>query len=388
MVRGGDRQGQSGGWRGIPHWSRLPGSAIPGGDTVKIQQLRTWTVHIPYAAPVGPYVGRGGGSGTLGGTALIVRVDPDDGLTGWGEGTGQLEPSAVDAIVGRRADNIEGMQSALAAAGVGAGPGSGVEMALWDAIGKRAGLPLCSLLGGRVREEAEFTACMGLKEPSDSAATAREYLERWGFTSQKTKAGNDPDLDLRIAEAVVMEVGGQVEFRPDANSGYGPEGAFEQMRKMKDIGVNRFEDPCSGEHAEVLVRCRQEVGMEILINQGVAGPESVVTMLQAEAGDYLMPDTPAAGGVLPVQKVSRVAEGFGVPCLMHCSHDLGLKTVAITHLAASTPNFSGPSDTCYHGLVDDVLTEQLVFRGGKLAVPEAPGLGVEVDEQKLERYAL
>ena len=73
---------------------------------------------------------------------------------------------------------------------------------------------------------------------------------------------------------------------------------------------------------------------------------------------------------------------------MHCAHDLGLKTAAITQIAAATPNFSGPSDTCYHGLVDDVLTEQLVFEGGSIAVPDGPGLGVVVDEEKLVRYAV
>ena len=355
---------------------------------MKIREVKSWTVHIPYEAPVGPYVGRGGGGGTVGATELIVRVDTGDGLTGWGEGTSSLEPALADLLAGRRADDVEGALAALTSAGAGPGPASGVEMALWDLLGKRAGLPVCSLLGGRLREEAEFTACMGLKEPSESAATAREYLDRWGFTSLKTKAGNDPGQDLPIAEAVVKEIGGEAELRPDANGGYGPEGAFEVMQRMKAVGVNRFEDPCDGGHAEVLVRCREEAGMEILVNQGVTGPESAVPLLASGAGDYLMPDTPAAGGLLPVQKVARVAEGFGVPCLMHCSHDLGLKTIAITHLAASTPNFSGPSDTCYHGLVDDVLTEPLVFRQGRIAVPDGPGLGVEVDEDKLERYSI
>ena len=71
---------------------------------------------------------------------------------------------------------------------------------------------------------------------------------------------------------------------------------------------------------------------------------------------------------------------------MHCSHDLGLKTAAITHVAASTPGFSGPSDTCYHGLVDDILSEPWQFHGGRLRVPMGPGLGVEVDEAKVEKY--
>jgi len=73
---------------------------------------------------------------------------------------------------------------------------------------------------------------------------------------------------------------------------------------------------------------------------------------------------------------------------MHCSHDLGLKTAAITHVAAATANWSGPNDTCYHGLIDDVLTEKLTIENGQIAVPDGAGLGVEVDEEKLEKYRM
>ena len=185
----------------------------------------------------------------------------------------------------------------------------------------------------------------------------------------------------------MREVGDRAQLRPDANSGYDAAVTPELMARFRDVGVTRFEDPCTPVHVDALVRCRQE-GTQILVNSGVATSASVIDVLIAGAADQLMPDTPAAGGVLPVQKVARVAEGFGVPCLMHCSHDPGLKTIAITHLAAATPNFSGPSDTCYHGLVDDVLAEPLHFEAGSLAVPDAPGLGVEVDEDKVAKYAV
>jgi L-alanine-DL-glutamate epimerase-like enolase superfamily enzyme len=128
--------------------------------------------------------------------------------------------------------------------------------------------------------------------------------------------------------------------------------------------------------------------MGILVNMGVGTSDTVPPLLVSGAADMLMPDTPAAGGLLRVKKVAAVAEAYGVPCLMHCSHDLGLKTAAVTHIAASTPNFSGPNDTCYHGLIDDVLAEPLKFEKGKLRVPMGPGLGVEVDEAKVERYRI
>jgi L-alanine-DL-glutamate epimerase-like enolase superfamily enzyme len=273
-------------------------------------------------------------------------------------------------------------------AGMGRGPISGIEMALWDALGKYAGLPVCRLLGGIVRAEVDFCACMGLKEPTESAATAREYVKRWGFRFIKTKAGSDADEDLQIAEAIQQAVGDQVALRPDANNGYTPEQAEPLLRKLKTLGVRYFEDPCASEHVEALVRFRKEIGMGILVNMGVETADSVLPLLAKGAADFLMPDTPAAGGVIRVKKIAAVAEAYGVPCLMHCSHDLGLKTAMITHIAASTPNFSGPNDTCYHGLTDDVLAEPLSFVGGRIRVPLGPGLGVEVDEAKLARYQI
>ena len=119
---------------------------------------------------------------------------------------------------------------------------------------------------------------------------------------------------------------------------------------------------------------------------GLGSLQNVRRVLESGAADMLMPDTPVSGGLIRVKKVADIAEAWDVPCLMHCSHDLGLKTAAITHLAAATPNFSGPNDTCYHGLIDDILVEPLTFRNGRIRVPLGPGLGVVVDESKVEKY--
>ena len=353
---------------------------------MKITRITGTNVTVPYAPPVGPYVGRGRGRGTLGGHALIVKVETDVGLVGWGEGTGRFESDPNTALSGHHVADIENAISALTQAGLGRGPVSGVEMALWDLIGKRAGLPVCRLLGGVVREEVDLCACMGLKAPPESAETARIYVDRWGFRFLKTKAGDDVNQDLPIAEAIQKAIGDAAFLRPDANCGYTPEEAESLLRKLRDLGIRYYEDPCASEHVDALVKFRQELGMHVLVNMGVGTSDTVRSLLVHEAVDTLMPDTPAAGGVLPVKKVAAVAEAYSVPCLMHCSHDLGLKTAAITHIAASTPNFSGPNDTCYHGLTDDILVEPLKFEEGRIRVPMRPGLGVEVDEAKIERY--
>jgi L-alanine-DL-glutamate epimerase-like enolase superfamily enzyme len=355
---------------------------------MKIKSIELTQVSIPYNPPVGPYQGGGGGgrAPTTGASSLVAKIELDTGTIRWGEGKGQFQTDPSRVLAGHHVADIEGALAAMKQAGIGAGPASAVEMAMWDALGRATDLPLCRLLGGIVRDEVDFCGCLGLNQPSQSAATARAYVDRWGFRFIKTKAGNDVEEDLAIAAAIQQAVGDVAVLRPDANCGYTPDQAERLLRRLKELGVRYFEDPCCAEPPEVLARFRQEIGIGILVNMSVGSPASALPLLTAGAADFLMPDTPAAGGILPVKKVAVVAEAYGVPCLMHCSHDLGLKTAAITHVAASTPNFSGPNDTCYHGLRDDILTEPLRFQNGKLRVPMRPGLGVEVDEAKVERY--
>lgn len=354
-----------------------------------ITKITATPVFIPYAAPVGPYRGRTAkGEGTLGASALIVKVDTDTGQVGWGEGTRTFETDPNPIVVGQHIGDIETIYQKLVAAGISPGPLSGIEMALWDLIGKQADLPIYRLLGGLNRTEVDFTACFGLNEPSKSASTARAYIDNWGFTYLKTKAGNDTEEDLRIVQAVQKEIGDEAFLRPDANCGYTPEEAIAFLPKLSDLGIRYYEDPCSNDNTEALAQIRAETDIKVLINMGFKTPQDVKRILNGNAADFLMPDTPVTGGLLKVADITRAAQAWDIPCLMHCAHDLGLKTAAILQLAAGLPNFSGPNDTCYHGLTDDIITHPFKFENGKLKVPTNPGLGVEVDESKIEKYRL
>lgn len=351
-----------------------------------IHEIETVAVQVPYESPVGPYAGRG--RVTHGASAIIVRVETDDGSVGWGEGHGTLEQAPIDVLKGRDALDIATASRAMADAGISAAVASGVEMALWDLFGRKAGVGVCRLLGGTTRTEVDFCGCMGLKEPEESAETARAYVDRWGFRFIKTKAGDNEDQDLAIAEALLSSVGKEAAIRPDANAGYDVETAGRLLSKLDAMGIPFYEDPCGAGEVEALARFRRETSIRILVNMGVSTPASVAPLLAREAADVLMPDTVTAGGLLGVVRVAAAASGWDVPCLMHCSHDLGLKTAAICHIAAAVQNFSGPNDTCYHGLTDDIITKPLTFSGGAIHLPDGPGLGVDVDEAKLAKYAV
>ena len=100
----------------------------------------------------------------------------------------------------------------------------------------------------------------------------------------------------------------------------------------------------------------------------------------------LLPDTYQCGGILAVKKVAALCEAAGVPCVFHCSHDLGLKTAAMLHVVASSPDFTLANDCTYYGLEDDIITPLHRIERGYMAVPEGPGLGVTVDEAKVAKY--
>jgi L-alanine-DL-glutamate epimerase-like enolase superfamily enzyme len=109
-------------------------------------------------------------------------------------------------------------------------------------------------------------------------------------------------------------------------------------------------------------------------------------ILQAGAAQFILPDTHIAGGILPCVKIGHVCEAAKVPCIMHCGHDLGPKTAAMLHVAASSSAYSLANDSTYYGLEDDIITNPFQIQSGSIAVPTLPGLGIEVDPEKLRRY--
>jgi L-alanine-DL-glutamate epimerase-like enolase superfamily enzyme len=129
------------------------------------------------------------------------------------------------------------------------------------------------------------------------------------------------------------------------------------------------------------------VEMELVPDGGVTAARGFLAGA-SRAADFLLPDTYQCGGLWAVKRIAEVAEAARVPCIVHCAHDLGPKTAAMLHLAASTANFPLANDCTYYGLEDDVITPLHRVERGLMPVPEGPGLGVVVDEAKLKKYRM
>ena len=356
---------------------------------MRVTEVSVTIVEVPQTAPLAPYRSHIRSSSTT--QSGIVRVDTDEGLTGWGEhnvnflpnlSARRMEQQAREWLVGRDPQNITAfhqdcpLETRLK---------SGIELALWDICGKAVGLPVAVLLGGMIRPRVEVAACMGIQSYERAGEFARWYVEL-GFGTLKTKAGADMTEDLEMVRGIREAVGDRLKLRIDPNRAYSPQQATELCRHLEQYHLEYLEQPIPAEPLSDSTRLRQQTRVPIALNESVTDPASVIAIVREEAAEFILPDTHTAGGILPCVKIGHICEAAGLPSIMHCGHDLGPKTAAMLHVAAACPAYSLANDTTYYGLEDDIITEPFRIESGTIAVPNKPGLGIEVDPDKLRKY--
>ena len=356
---------------------------------MKITQLHALRVRIPQKPPIAPYQNRYS-AGTHK-ESLLIRLETDGGLIGSGETPddwinksyeGTPEARLRGEVLGRDPFDIEAWYAENT---LGSYLASGVEMAMWDIVGKATKQPLYRLLGGAVRKKIELAACMGIRPYDEAKAIAKLYVDQ-GFTTMKTKAGRRAEEDLEMVRGIRDGVGDRLKLRIDPNMGYAPDVALSLARDLEKYNLEYFEQPMDLSRIAESARLRRLTKTPLGLNESVTTPEIVLQILQLGAADVLLPDTYQCGGIVGVRKVATLGEAAGVPCVFHCAHDLGLKTAAMLHVVASTPNFPLANDCTYYGLTDDIITPLHVIERGHMNVPEGYGLGVNVDEAKVAKY--
>ena len=358
---------------------------------MRIDDVRITIVAVPQIEPVAPYRSHIRTSSTT--ASAIVELRCDNGLVGWrefnvnflpGTAAGPLQQQAREFLIGRDPRDLEvfaqqcPFEPRLK---------SGLEIAKWDLAGKSAGLPVARLLGGILRPEVEPAACMGIQSFQRAGEIASWYVEQ-GYGTLKTKAGADLQEDLEMVRGVRDAVGDRLELRVDPNRAYSPIQAAELARQLEPYGLQYLEQPIPAEPLEDAAWLRQRTSTPIALNESVVDPASVWEILRREAAEFLLLDTYVAGGIGPCLKIGQLGAVAGVPCIMHCGHDLGPKTAAMVHVAAACEAYSLANDSTYYGLVEDITVQPLVIRYGRIRVPDQPGLGVDGDPEKIHKYAI
>ena len=358
---------------------------------MRVTQVSLTIVEVPQVPPIAPYRSRYRSSSTT--RKGIVRVLTDAGLAGWGEfninfldgvDPNRMQREANDWLAGRDPRNISRFHAECP---FGSRLKAGLELALWDLKGKALGRPVAELLGGVLRREIELAACMGIKEPAEAADQAVAYADT-GFSTLKCKGGAGIEADVAMIAAMREAAGDRLAIRLDPNTGYSLAESIELARRLEPYRLEYLEQPLPEKPIGDAAVLRKQTSTPIALNESVTDPASAFEILKADAAAFLLPDTHLAGGIWPCVEIGVLSKAAGVPAIMHCGHDLGPKTAAMLHIAAACPAYSLANDCTYYGLEDDIITEPFPIRQGKMQVPAAPGLGIEIDPDKLERYRI
>jgi L-alanine-DL-glutamate epimerase-like enolase superfamily enzyme len=345
---------------------------------------------------------------------MVVRVDTDEGYTGWGEMRTFLSPESTKAIledgvepwvVGHSPYEVESLRRQIFIEYTNADMFfAPVEMACWDIVGKDLDRPIYELLGGwtapdvtrrSVTPEHEDTQtidvayCVGILPPEESRAHAQKAVEE-GYGVLKTKAGRDWREDVDRIVAMHEEVDGELDFRLDPNQGWSLEDAVRVGAALEDAGVylQYMEQPIRVDAHTSLARLRQRTRQPIGPNEDTYIAHNLRELIERGALDVAVLDMTPAGGITAVRQLAGIAEDAGVPAVHHCAFDLGIRTAAIAHTVSSVPGFTLPADTVYYAWEDDVLEDRLTLENGRIEVPEGPGLGIDVDRDKLAEYRI
>ncbi|WP_435095206.1 mandelate racemase/muconate lactonizing enzyme family protein [Halorubrum sp. N11] len=386
---------------------------------MQISEVTATTVDVPLleldeTLGIGPYVTNHGQVESM--ERVLVRVETDDGISGWGEMRTFLSPAATESIIEdgiapliegqspfeterlRRQVFIEYTNIELFF--------SAVETACWDIVGKALNKPVFELLGGATapyqttamnaaaggRESAtardvEFAFCLGILPPSESRAKAREAVDA-GFSVLKTKAGRDWQQDVARIKAMDDEVDGKLEFRLDPNQGWSLDQAVRVGAALEDAGIylQYMEQPIRVNAHESLATLRQRLRQPIAPNEDTYIPNNLRSLIEAGAMDVAVLDLTPAGGIAGLRQQAAIVEDAGIPYTHHCAFDLGIRTAAILHAVHGLPGFSLPPDTTYYAWEDDIITDPFSVTDGTMRVPDAPGLGIDVDQDAVDEY--
>jgi muconate cycloisomerase len=265
---------------------------------------------------------------------------------------------------------------------------AGVEMALWDIVGKACDQPVHRLLGGKFCERISCFGFLQGYEPEKLAADAHLWQER-GFDVLYMKVGLERERDLACVQAVRRAVGDAPRLRVDPNQAWRVGEAIQMLNAMAQYDIDFAEQPVHWTDMDGMAHLRQAVPMSLAIDQGCFTEHETLTVLQKQAADVITVGLHETGGILNLRKVAAVAAAGGLPICRHgVGGETGITTLASLQVMATIPNQTDGHQVMHQLLDGDTVVDGLLeFEEGHIAVPDRPGLGIELDWDQVERHA-
>jgi L-alanine-DL-glutamate epimerase-like enolase superfamily enzyme len=262
----------------------------------------------------------------------------------------------------------------------------GLEMALWDLAAKRAGLPLHVLFGGALRERVPYYWYVPAADPDTMARTAREGLEL-GFGTLYLKVGFANGGTVEAVRAVREAAGPEARLRVDANEGWTVSEAIRFIRAIEPLGLEFVEQPVNMYDLDALGEVQERVSVPIAANQTAWNEFATLAVLKRGIASVVVTDPHQLGGLARFKKVAAMAEIADTPVVKHSFGDLGVTAYAAAHVLATCANAGLAHQTHYQLLERDVIAGgPPAFENGSIALPDGPGIGVELDRERVAEF--
>ena len=378
---------------------------------MKITDVRTHVLSTPLDEPFAFSMGWVKRRSTM-----IVELMTDEGITGWGESLchGLQPPEIARTIVevalkpillGQDPFDVdvlwERMYNLTRPYGQkGAVPNaiSGVDIAIWDCLGRALGKPVHKLLGGAYRTEIQpyatgFYRVEGKSYPADAIAEARRHLSN-GFTAMKLKIGFGVEEDIAYVLAVRKAIGPGPRLMVDANHAYNVGAARRLLKAIEPAGIHWFEEPISPEDIDGYRELKNLTSIYLAAGENEFTKIGFREWISRRAVDILQPDLCSAGGFTECRKISALAQAWHMPLIPHVwASGIGL-AASLQFLATLPPAPLAlhpiepmlEYDQSSHPFRQDLIFGAITMENGKVRIPDGPGIGVEINREIIERY--
>jgi len=344
---------------------------------------------------------------------LLIRIETDEGITGYGEvdSSPEVGKAVVDAamshgtcyglreiMVGKDPFDIEQIWELMyrkthyyGRLGVVMHAMSGVDMALWDIVGKAVGKPVHKLLGGTYCSDVRAYASLLMP---DNVPEVREAVRRYvaeGFTAVKLgygPLGNDVRRDVELAAAAKEAAGREVEVMIDIGHGYSLKEPMQAAREFEDIGIFRMEEPLPPEDFEGYRRLCASTSLRIAAGEQDTGRWTFRRLIWEACFDVIQPDISRVGGLTEAKRIAYMAYEANRLCVPHAFRT-GVLVAACLHLIAAISNSAFLEFSVTESALRwELLTVPFKVVKGRVAVPTQPGLGIEINPETVKAYSM
>ena len=367
---------------------------------MKIKSIEPIAVSLPMKKPVqmsGETVARADN--------VFVRVEADNGVTGWGEAasapamTGETVASMMAAIeyltpklVGRAADDLSGASAAMDAWMYGnSGAKAAIDTALHDLFGRASGRPVHALLGAKQRNRIPVLAVIGSEDAAFDLREAQRSFDA-GYRAFKIKVGlGTPEADAARTRAICQALKREVEpclVSADANQGFSVDGALRFAGAVGDCGLDFFEQPVDAHDLTGMARVAAATQIPIGSDEGIHAGDDIVRHHQRKAAGGVSLKAIKLGGLRGLVEASHLCARLGMRVNISCkTGETGLASAAAIHVAAVASEIAWGLTVTSAGLAKDVAVVPLRIDRGHVEVPQSPGLGIEIDEHRIRHCA-